>query len=323
MKSAEVTESPAAVSPADPYERDEKDNLPLWPFTPGLEMVEGIAAWDRLGVGHRCETWLAWSTERCAPVVVKIARPHQVNHPRAAASLTREATFLGGLSHPSFASLLENHVDSHVPYIVTEFIEGAPLLLEVEDEGPFNPADTLLLGIQLAAGLRNLHLQGICHLDIKPGNIMVRDGRPVIIDLGGARPIGFQHPGGSPGGSAGYASPEMERCEEVCTTMDVFGLGAVLYFALTGEDPFGHERQPLEAWAAPRRPSQVRPGVPRSMDAPILSLLRMAKEDRPQNMDEVLRLLCDTLPRRVSPPFPPWMMNATRPRVTLGSPVLI
>ncbi|MFL6191946.1 MAG: protein kinase domain-containing protein [Actinomycetes bacterium] len=69
------------------------------------------------------------------------------------------------------------------------------------DEGPFHPIDVLLVGMQLAAALGHLHDRGLARLDVKPGNVVLRDGRPVLIDLGLARPVGEpagRHRRGSP-----------------------------------------------------------------------------------------------------------------------------
>ena len=66
---------------------DEVDHLPVWHCAPGETELGGCTAVERLGIGHRTETWLAWSRELWCPVVVKLARPEQTRHPRALATL--------------------------------------------------------------------------------------------------------------------------------------------------------------------------------------------------------------------------------------------
>src|SRR3954468_21892967 len=76
------------------------DGNPVWNFGAGDQLVAGIAAWERLGVGIRCETWLGCSRSMWCPVAVKLARPHQCSHPRAKLTLGREVAALRNNPHP-------------------------------------------------------------------------------------------------------------------------------------------------------------------------------------------------------------------------------
>ena len=68
---------------------DPDDGLPVWGFAEGAVIDDDTLAWHHLGTGYRTETWLAWSRALLAPVAVKLARPHQTQHPRAARNLAR------------------------------------------------------------------------------------------------------------------------------------------------------------------------------------------------------------------------------------------
>ena len=178
---------------------DEDDQLPVWTYAPGEEIVGGLRAWQRLGVGHRCETWLAWSPGLWSPVVVKLARPHQVDHPRAIQSLEREVAALDGLVHPNLPRLIGHDHHGPVPHVVLEYIDGLALDDELDDVGALDDDSVALLGAQLFAALVPIHRRGLAHLDIKPENIMIRDGRPVLADFGSARRIGTRQPAGTTG----------------------------------------------------------------------------------------------------------------------------
>lgn len=213
---------------------DDCDLLPVWPLDPGETSLGDHLAIERLGVGHRCETWLAWSTLLWAPVVLKVARPHQVTHPRALATLRREVAALEAVTHPALPSLVAAHLDDAVPHVVTEYVDGPTLADVIDGDGPFTPEETALLGTQLLSALAQLHRRGLAHLDVKPENVVLRDGRPVLIDFGSSRRLGSRQPAGKPVGTVGYSAPEMESCEPISIGMDLFGLGATMAESLAG-----------------------------------------------------------------------------------------
>jgi eukaryotic-like serine/threonine-protein kinase len=257
---------------------DEEDGEPIWPYQQGDAMPAGHRAWERLGVGRRCETWLVWSPLLWAPAVLKLARPHQAGHPRAARTLAREVAALHDNPHPVLPRLYAVDVADTVPYIALEYVDGPALSDELFENGPLAAADVALLGIQLLTGVRSLHRRGIAHLDVKPDNVVLRDGRPVLIDFGSARTIGAEQPAGQPVGTVGYASPEMEACEPITAAMDVYAIGVILREALAGNVP--------------------------ALTQIIQCLCRTDPASRP-SVDEALALLAETLPADMRP-WPTW-----------------
>ncbi|HEX4724745.1 MAG TPA: serine/threonine-protein kinase [Pseudonocardiaceae bacterium] len=216
---------------------DVDDGLPVWRCRAGAALPGGTLAVDRLGVGTRCETWLAWSVEQWCPVVVKVVRPHQVQQPRAIRSLSREVTALSDAAHPALSRLLHDGTDDDLPYLLLEYVDGPALDEALDDTGPMAVEDAALLCAQLLAGIADLHRRGMAHLDLKPANVMLRDGHPVVVDFGSARRIGASQPNGRPIGTPGYAAPEQEMCEPISTTMDCYAVGVILYEAVTGDTP--------------------------------------------------------------------------------------
>ncbi len=208
------------------------DGSPVWACREGEELRPGLRAWQRLGVGLRCETWLAWTSSGCCPVAVKLPRPHQVQHARAWASLTREVYVLTRAHHPVLPQLYGDRLDTEVPHLIMEYVDGPALDQELEEAGPMPAAAAALLAAHLLAALVAVHATGAAHLDIKPENIVIRDGRPILLDFGSARPLGSRQPPGRPVGTDGYAAPEMEACLPGAASMDVYGVGVVLAEAL-------------------------------------------------------------------------------------------
>ena len=234
---------------------DDEDGEPLWSYAEGDAMPGGHRAWDRLGVGLRCETWLVWSPRLCAPAVLKLARPHQADHPRAARTLRREVAALTDNPHPVLPRLYADGTTEAVPWIALEYVDGPSLADELDDAGPLAAPDAALLGIQLLTGLSALHRRGLAHLDVKPDNVLLRDGRPVLIDFGSAREIGRAQPAGHPVGTLGYAPPEMEACEPITAAMDMYALGVTLREVSAGPDALADAIDRLCAEDPQRRPA--------------------------------------------------------------------
>jgi len=233
---ADIVTAPATGSSTSraPAAADEERG---WDYLPGQQIAPGLYAGELLGDGKRSETWMAWSTLHWAAVTVKVPRPDWQTSERAVASLRREADFLRELQHPSFQRLLEERLDASLPLLVCEYVEG-PSLGSLIDDGPLSAVDTVLVGLQLASSLHYLHQRGLVHLDLKPENVLVRDGRMVLIDLGLARPAGSPNPPGGVRGTADYMAPEQCLRAAADPAMDMFALGAVLYELVTGELAF-------------------------------------------------------------------------------------
>jgi len=187
----------------------------------------------RLGGGRRCETWLCWSSEFLSPVAVKMQRPGATNTHETARRLQAEAQRVASLAHPCFQRVLATHVHHDVPHIVFEYVEGSSLRSLLDTDGPLQAVDVAVIGEQIAWALAYLHRRGLVHLDLKPQNILLRDGRPVIVDLGLARHIGTR-PRNRLLGTAGYHAPEQLAGRPASTAMDVYTFGLVIHELLWG-----------------------------------------------------------------------------------------
>lgn len=204
---------------------DELDGSPIWLVADGADLVAGVTAIERIAVGARCETWLGWSRPLWCPALVKLGRPG-----RRPQSLTREVAALDGNPHPALPRLFAADLDVETPYVITEFVVGEAL----DELAPFDIGTAALVTVELLAAVRALHGRGLAHLDVKPENVLVRAGRPVLLDFGSARPLGRRQPAGHPVGTPGFAAPEMEECRPISAAMDVFGVGATVLASLAG-----------------------------------------------------------------------------------------
>ena len=271
-------------------------------YRPGERICEGLFAWERLGAGTRTECWLAWSVPLWSHVVVKLPHDDHIGDRRAAVRLWREARTLRRLAHPGVQRLLDDRHGDLVPHLVLEYVEGPTLATLLDEDGPLAPGDVVRLGMQLAACLHYVHGRGLVHLDVKPGNVVLREGRAVLLDFDIARPAGHPAPPGRPHGTRAYMAPEQCLRVPADPRMDLFALGTVLYELATGRAPFERDRSAEggefpQLSIAPPRAQILQPSLPAAVDVAIHALLKKDASRRPQTALETLRLLAAALPQ--------------------------
>jgi serine/threonine protein kinase len=151
-----------------------------------------------------------------------------------------EAHAAGRLSHPGIVTIFDVREDTE-PYLVMEYVEGQSLQQLVGRENCILPVSTTLRLVQeLAEALHYAHAQGVVHRDVKPANILVTpDGHPKIADFGIAKlnQTELTLPGHILGSPA-FMAPEQLSEENVDSRSDLFSLGVILYYMLTGHRPF-------------------------------------------------------------------------------------
>jgi serine/threonine protein kinase len=213
-------------------ESDIEDGRASWNPEFGRPLVPGLLAWDRIAIGHHRETWLCWSVRLWAPAVVKLVRPGWSRQWTEA--LGREVRALGSIAHPAVPRLLEDGRHDRLPYISVEYLDGPALDECLVADGPLPAADTARLGVLVLGALRALHATGNAHLDISPGNVLLVDRRPRLIDLGASRPLGSELQPRETFGTDGFLAPELTGAPggTVTTAMDVYSLGATLLAVL-------------------------------------------------------------------------------------------
>ncbi|MFI6284466.1 protein kinase [Streptomyces sp. NPDC051018] len=129
--------------------------------------------------------------------------------------------------------------ESTVPYIVSEYIPGPALAVQVQRDGPLGPDAILRLAIGTATALAAIHSAGVIHRDLKPGNVLLSPEGPRIIDFGIAHaPDMSLTATGALMGTLGYMAPEVLSGMRATTASDIFAWGAVVLFAAGGGEPF-------------------------------------------------------------------------------------
>lgn len=213
------------------------------PSTPTEVLEERIGPYRlirRLGQGGMGVVYLAEGPEH-KEVALKVLRAHVAHDPTARARLQREATTLQKVNHPGVAGILDHDLHSERPYLVTRFVPGRPLDEQVDERGPLTPQRWLPVAGCLAESLQAIHQAGVVHRDLKPGNVMMFNGKPVMIDFGIAQAADDLRltQTGLVIGTPGYLAPELIEGEMVSESADWWGWAATVAYAATGRRPFG------------------------------------------------------------------------------------
>jgi serine/threonine protein kinase len=267
-----------------------------WAFVEGDEITPGRTAIRLLGGGHRYEAYLGWDDRLHSLVVVKVVRPGLVDDAHTLAGLESEVRMLERLGHPVIVRSFGAQLAGTRPHVVLEHLEGPRLSTLVRKYGSLPPEQLVPLALQVCAAIHYLAGEGVVHLDVKPSNIIM-GGPPRLVDLSVAQ----THEGcvelRSAVGTDAYMSPE--QCEPgrrgaVGPAADVWGLGATLFHAATGERPF-RKGDPESGVAEKRWPQLV--GPPRSADGlspaiaePVMACLAYDPSDRPSPAEVAARL---------------------------------
>ncbi|MPV89687.1 serine/threonine-protein kinase [Georgenia ruanii] len=174
-------------------------------------------------------------------VALKLLHPHISADPQARKRLAREVSLLHRVREAGIARVLDAEVEDAEAFVVTELVEGPTLEEDVAADGPFSPSELSHLAHGLAEALRAIHAVGVVHRDFKPGNVMMSEHGPVVIDFGIAQVADDARltQTGMVTGTPGYLDPEVIAGAEPSPTCDWWGWAAVLLFAATGRPPFG------------------------------------------------------------------------------------
>jgi serine/threonine protein kinase len=237
-----------------------------------------------IGRGGMGIVYEAVDRELGRPVALKVLAPGMVGAD-ALERLRREARIMAGLEHPGIVPLhdLGTLPDGRVFYAM-KLVGGARLDALLGEPRP----RLLALVERLSEAVAFAHAQGVIHRDLKPENVMIgRFGEVLAMDWGVAKRLVEPDPPalgdvvlaapstahGTVLGTPGYMAPEQERGEPQDARADIYALGGILYFVLTGEAPVRRGGTLL-------RPRVLDPGIPLRLEAVCLKALAEAPGDR-------------------------------------------
>jgi len=249
---------------------------------------------SRLGAGGMGIVFRAEHIRMRRQVAIKVFPMHLEQDPRLLHRFMSEMRTVARLQHPNIVYAIDagefssaENPETVLHYFVMEYVPGTDLEDLIQSHGPLTLAKTCDLVYQMASALAEANKHKLVHRDIKPSNIQVTpEGQAKLLDFGLARTLGNQLT--EPGvllGTLDYISPEQIRdAHSVDIRGDLYGLGGVMFWCLTGEPPYppvdnvfeiaGRFNQPLPSLCAKR------PNLPPQLDAIVARLLAIAPEDR-------------------------------------------
>jgi len=258
---------------------------------------------EMLGEGGMGQVFRARHALLRRPTALKLLKPER-NRAVDTMRFEREVQLTSMLTHPNTIAVYDyGRTPDGIFYYVMEYLNGLSLRNVVDKTGPLPPARVIHLLQQVCGSLAEAHRDGLVHRDIKPANIMVCERGGVfdvvkVLDFGLVRDL-HKREGATltqPDAVAGtpqYLSPEALRSsDDVDARSDLYSLGCVAYFLLTGRDVvqrdggIGWVDQILNDMPAP--PSSVIAGViPEDIEKIVMACLQKSPDDRPQSAEEV------------------------------------
>ena len=278
-----------------------------------------------LGRGGMGAVYLARDRRLDRPVALKVLPEEFAAQPDLRERFLRETRMAAGFSHPNIVPVFAIEETDHVLAFAMGFVEGESVASRVARDGPLNRRDAVRLLQDVSYALAYAHGRGVVHRDIKPDNIMIEraTGRALVMDFGIARAITPVHdkPGltrvGEVVGTPEYMSPEQAAGEQVDGRADLYSLGLVAWFAMSGRTAVtGESTQRIlvkQLTEAIPPLASVRSDLPTSLCDVVDRCCAKEADDRFANAESVVEALDAT---QLATPDIPVAMRVLAPELT-------
>lgn len=201
----------------------------------------------RISSGMNADVFGVWHHKLFAPLICKRLKRRGFNDSKHRELFFQEAAALSAVNHPGVVRLFEFNGSAELPYLLLEHVGEQTLRDELRENGAFAAPCAVRIVQHVAAAVQHVHSKGFLHRDLKPSNVILRGGRPVLIDFGVVWKIEPERTPPDRSGTPQYLSPEQIRCEKLSPATDVYGLGMLLFELLTGERPFNRGAETSES----------------------------------------------------------------------------
>ena len=259
---------------------------------------------EELGRGGFGVVYKARDTKLNRSVALKVLMPQLTADPAFVAQFHREAQLVARLDHPHIVTVYDVGEEQGQHYIAMQYIDGQSLDRRLTRGEPWPLDQTLPLVEQIAGALDYAHAQGVLHLDLKPGNILLNDaGHAWLTDFGLGRAVSSasQPASAMSGGTAAYLAPEQADLEEprpITPLADIYAFGVVLYQLCTGRVPF--EGNPVAVANAhvnqqPPRPTLLNDELSQAVEEVLLRALAKSPQARFPDAASLVQALAEAV----------------------------
>ena len=256
-------------------------------LAPGSQ-IAGYRIDSMLGRGGMGVVYRAFQIGLERVVALKVIAPELLDDADIRERFLAEARAAASVDHPNVIPVHEAGAEDGIAYIAMRFVSGSDLRSRVRGGGALGPSEAADYVVQAAAALDAIHSAGFVHRDVKPANLLIDSGGHVYLtDFGLAKQVLTRSGATATGqwvGTIDYVAPEQIRGTRPDARADVYALGGVLHFALTGRVPYERDGDEAKLWAQlsapPPVPSALRPGVPVEFDAVVARAMAKLPEER-------------------------------------------
>ncbi len=250
---------------------------------------------EKLGQGGMGVVYRAFDTLLQRVVAVKLISGSIESGGEQRERFFREARAAGQLSHRNIITIHDLGEHEGQPYLAMEFLEGEDLQRRLARPERMSLARKVEIAVEVCEGLEYAHTRGVIHRDVKPANIFITDnGTAKILDFGLARLVTSELTNSNMMmGTINYMAPEQVRGERADQRSDIFSVGVVLYELLGGRKAFEGDSFATTLYRIlqeePESLLQIEPSLPVDLVAIVARALAKPRDERYQQMSELLR----------------------------------
>jgi serine/threonine-protein kinase len=228
---------------------------------------------EQIGRGTTARVYKARHRAMQRPVAVKVLSPHLTRTPAARTAFDRQVRAAARLNHPNVVTTYDANEVGDRSYVVLEYVDGPSLETLVRERGPLTVPQACDFVRQAAWGLQHGHERGLVHGDVKPSDLLAaRPSAAAPACVLKVADFGLARLGGCPS-APDYAAPD----RDADARSDLYSLGCVFHFLLTGRPPFSDGTPAMKARRhkadAPARVDRLRPDVPPAVADVVQKLL--------------------------------------------------